>query len=326
MADIAASAETAPEHSDRTIKLPDGRLLGYAEFGDPAGMPIFGLHGTPGSRLMFCLAHPVAARLGIRLIAPERPGFGLSTYQPGRSLASYALDVADFADALGIGQFGVAGVSGGGPYAVACASLLPDRVIVLGLVSPIGPMAGAEKPASLGIGHYGAFRVAPRLPPLMGALFGVGRYAFLYAPDVIFALLLARASTGDRKILSRPEVRRNLLKGVAEGCRPGIRGSMQEMGLFGRRWNLPFEDIQAPAFLWQGMADRNVPISAALRLGELVPHCRVQRIEGAGHYWIFDNIDTVLGRLAEAARHRQSAANPAAGMASDGSGRLIAST
>lgn len=325
MADIAASAETVQARTDRSIRLPDGRLLGYADFGDPAGVPIFGLHGTPGSRLMFTLADPVAAKLGIRLIAPERPGFGLSTYQPGRSLASYALDIADFADALGIGRFGVAGVSGGGPYAVACAALLPDRVTALGLVSPVGPMAGAERPASIGFGHYGAFRLVPRLPPLMAAIFSIGRYAFLYAPDVIFALLLARASPWDWNILSRPEVRRNLVQGVAEGCRPGIRASTQEMGIFARPWNLPFGDIQAPAFLWQGMADRNVPVSAALRLGELVPDCHVQRIEGAGHYWIFDNIETVLAPLAEAARRHIDAA-PAAVSASDESGRLIAST
>jgi pimeloyl-ACP methyl ester carboxylesterase len=275
---------------------------------------------------MFCLAHSAAANLGIRLIAPERPGFGLSTYQPGRSLASYALDIADLADALGVGRFGVAGVSGGAPYAVACAALLPDRVTALGLVSPVGPVAGAEKPAALGIGHYGAFRVLPRLPPLMGAILGIGRFAFLHAQDAIFALLLARASSWDRKILSRPEVRRNLLQGVAEGCRPGIGGSMQEMGIFSRPWSLPFEDIQAPAFLWQGMADRNVPVSAALRLGELVPNAQVQRIEGAGHYWIFDNIEAVLAPLAEAARHHERVADPVAALASDGAGRLTAST
>ena len=298
--DMPDAASPTEPRSDLTVTLPDGRLLGYAEYGAPSGAPIFGFHGTPGSRLMFSLAHPVALDLGIRLIAPERPGFGISTYQPGRTLASYAIDIADFADALGIGQFAVAGVSGGGPYAAACAALLADRVSALGLVSPVGPMAGAEKPASIGKGHYFAFRVTPRLPPLLAAVFSIGRYAFLYAPNAIYGFILGRASPSDWKILSRGEVRRNLLRGVAEGCRPGIGAGMQEMGLFSRPWNVPFQAIKAPAFHWQGMADRNVSIAASLCLAELVPNCRTRRIENAGHYWIFDNIAEVLQTLAEA--------------------------
>jgi pimeloyl-ACP methyl ester carboxylesterase len=321
MSDIASSAES---HSDLTVTLPDGRRLGYAEYGDPSGVAVFGFHGTPGSRLMFRLAHQAALKLGIRLIAPERPGFGISTHQPGRTLASYALDIADFADALAIARFAVAGVSGGGPYAVACAAFLPDRVTALGLVSPVGPMAGPEKPASIGKGHYFAFRVTPRVPPLLAAAFGLGRYAFLYAPNAIYGFILGRASPSDWAILSRREVRRNLLQGVAEGCRPGIGAGIQEMGIFSRPWNIPFEEIEAPAFLWQGMADRNVSIAASLRLGQLVPNCQTRRIENAGHYWIFDNIEEVLRTLAAAARESAVAASPLPVIASASPGQLIA--
>jgi pimeloyl-ACP methyl ester carboxylesterase len=303
----------AAPRPDLTVTLPDGRLLGYAEYGDPTGVPIFGLHGTPGSRLMFGLAHPIALELGIRLVAPERPGFGISTYQPGRTLASYAFDIADFADALGIQRFAVAGISGGGPYATACAAFLPDRVSALGLVSPVGPMAGEEKPPSIGKGHYFAFRVTPRMPPLLAAAFVFGRYAFLYAPNAIYGFIMGRASPSDWKILSRGEVRRNLLQGVAEGCRPGIGAGMQEMGIFSRPWNVPFQAITAPTFLWQGMADRNVSVAASLSLAELVPNCRTRRIENAGHYWIFDNIAEVLQTLAGAAGGRTVAAGASSG-------------
>lgn len=304
------AAEPDEPLSNSTVTLPDGRLLGYAEYGDPLGIPMFGLHGTPGSRLMLRVAHSVALKLGIRLLAPERPGFGISTYQPGRTLASYALDLADFADALAIDRFAVTGVSGGGPYAAACAALLPERVTALGLISPVGPMAGAERPPSIGAGHYFVFRVTPRIPPLLAAIFGIGRYAFLYAPDVIYGFIMGRSSASDRTILSRSEVRRNLLQGVAEGFRPGIAAGMQEMGIFSRPWNIPFEEIQAPAFLWQGMTDRNVPVAASLRLGELVPNCRTRRIANAGHYWIFDNIEDVLQTLAAAARESAVTASP----------------
>ncbi len=298
------TASPPANRMDLTIALPDGRVLGYAEYGDPDGVPIIGMHGTPGSRRMFEIANDAAAALNIRLLAPERPGFGISSYHSGRDLRSYAQDIAAFADALGISRFAVAGVSGGGPYAAACAAFLPERVTALGLVSPIGPMAGKEKPPSIGPGHAFAFRYGPRMKPLMALIFSVGRLAFLHAPNLIFGFILSRAAPSDWAVLSRREIRRNLIRGVAEGCRPGIGASLQEMRLFSRPWDVPLEKIEAPAFLWQGLSDRNVPVSAALRLGELIKGCRVTRIANAGHYWIFDNVPLVLATLADAYKSR----------------------
>ncbi len=292
-----ASAEPA-----QTIRLRDGRLLGYAEYGDPHGLPVFGFHGTPGSRLMFRLADAPARETGIRLIAPERPGFGASSYQRGRTLASYAADVAALADRLDIPRFAVAGISGGGPYAAACAALLPDRVTALGLISSVGPLAGPDSAAHIGPGHYAMFRLFPRMPGLLWPFFTVGRAAFLHAPLGIYGFLMSRAAPSDWKILARPEVRRNLLQGVAEGMRPGVAAGLQEMKLFSRPWNIPLDAIRAPSILWQGTADRNVPPSAAFRLGALIPGCEVHRIDCGGHYWIFDNIRPVLQRIAAAAR------------------------
>lgn len=287
---------------DHTVTLPGGRRLGYAEYGASGGLPLIGFHGTPGSRFMFRLAHQPAANLGLRLIAPERPGFGLSTYHRGHTLRTYAADIAAFADALGISRFAAAGVSGGAPYAAACAALLPERVTALALVSPVGPMAGKERPRGIGPGHYFAFRIAPRMMPLLAGVFAIGRAAFLYTPGAMMGFIVGRSTPSDWKILTRREVRRNLLQGVSEGMRPGIRGALSEMRLFSRAWDIPFGNIRAPAFLWQGTSDRNVPAAAAFRLGELIPSCRVTRVEKGGHYWIFDNIETVLGTVADAVR------------------------
>jgi pimeloyl-ACP methyl ester carboxylesterase len=294
------SAQLPPDA--RIVTLPDGRRMGYAEYGDPAGLPVFGLHGTPGSRLMFRIADGPARECGVRLIAPERPGFGISSYHRGRSLASYARDIAAFADTLAIERFAVAGVSGGGPYAAACAALLPERVTALALVSPVGPVCPGEGAERIGPGHHVMFRVSPRVPPLLWPFFTMGRYAFLYAPLSIYGFLLSRAAPSDWRILSRGDVRRNLLQGVAEGVRPGVRAGLQEMRLFSLPWDIPFKSIRAPSILWQGTADRNVPPSAAFKLGELIPGCEVHAVKGAGHYWIFDNMQLVLRRLAVAMR------------------------
>jgi len=96
------------------LRLPDGRRVGYAEYGDPDGLPVFALHGTPGSRFMFALTNEGAQERGLRLIAPERPGYGLSEFRHADSLGDIAADVVALADALGIGRCAIIGVSGGG--------------------------------------------------------------------------------------------------------------------------------------------------------------------------------------------------------------------
>jgi pimeloyl-ACP methyl ester carboxylesterase len=276
-------------------------MLGYAEYGVPGGLPVFGFHGTPGSRLMFRIAHEAAVEANIRLIAPERPGFGISSRHPGRSLKSYAADIAELAELLDMDRFAVAGVSGGGPYAAACAALLKERITALALISPIGPVCGSDKPDRIGRGHFFAFRIMPRIPPLSALVCGIGRAAFLYIPKLMYAFILSRASSTDWRVLSRPDVRRNLLAGVAEGCRPGVRTTMQELAIFSRPWNVPYEEITAPAILWQGLSDRNISVPAAIRLGELIPHCQVELVPDAGHYWIFDNMKKVLCKITSTA-------------------------
>ena len=147
---------------DRHIVLSGGRKLGYSEYGAPRGLPILGFHGTPGSRFMFRLVHEPARRLGIRIIAPERPGFGLSTFQRNRTLADWASDIAELADHLGLQHFGVAGISGGGPYAVACAALLPTRVTAAALMGPVGPLLPPGRP---GNNRHDAVYSFPRAAP-----------------------------------------------------------------------------------------------------------------------------------------------------------------
>ncbi len=287
-------AKAAAITEDRHIILPDGRKLSYSEYGAARGVPIFGFHGTPGSRFMFRLVHKPACRLGIRVIAPERPGFGLSTYQRHRTLAGWAGDVAVLAGQLGLRHFGVAGISGGGPYAAACAALMPDRVTATALISPMGPVRPPEGPKTIGTARYVTFRLLPRVTPAMTGAFSIGRFLFLNAPDSMYGFILRRACASDRRILNRPDIQRNLLDGVSEGLRPGIRGVIQEMRIFCQPWDLPFSAIGAPVMMWQGALDSNVPVPASLRLAELIPGCELHVIEGAGHYWIFEHIEEVL--------------------------------
>jgi pimeloyl-ACP methyl ester carboxylesterase len=282
---------------DRHVVLSDGRKLGYSEYGAQRGLPLLGFHGTPGSRFMFRLVHEPARRLGMRIIAPERPGFGLSTFQRNRTLRDWANDVAEFANLLGINNFGVAGISGGGPYAAACAALLPSRVTAAALINPVGPMCPPEGPEEIGSTRFVLFRVLPRVTLAMKGFFALWRVLFLNAPDSMYDFLKNQACEPDQRILHQPEIRRNFLDGVSEGLRPGVRGLMQEMRIFSGPWNLPFDAVKAPVLLWQGTQDRNVPLLASLHLASLIPGCELRPVEGAGHYWIFEQIEEVLNAI-----------------------------
>ncbi len=126
---------------DGVLRLPDGRQLGYAEYGHPEGELILGFHGVPGTRLMYRPMAAEALRLGLRLVAPDRPGFGLSPPKAGRGLADWLDDVGQLVRHLDARRFSLIGISGGAPFAVATAAHFGERVAALGLIGPIGPVA-----------------------------------------------------------------------------------------------------------------------------------------------------------------------------------------
>jgi len=129
------------ERSNKQIKLKDGRMLGYAEYGAPEGKPVFYFHGFPGSRLdwPFSDADDSATQLNARIIAVDRPGMGLSDFKRGREIRDWPDDVAEVSDMLQLDRFAVLGISGGGPYAASCAYKIPERLTAMAIVSGMGP-------------------------------------------------------------------------------------------------------------------------------------------------------------------------------------------
>ena len=139
------SSDSFRPFRDATVTLPDGRAMAYAEFGAPDGRPVFWFHGTPGGRWQIPPDAPDAARQrGLRLIGIDRPGTGGSSHDPQRTLLSWARDLERVADALGIEQFAVIGLSGGGPYVLACAHELADRMGVGVSLGGVGPTVGSD--------------------------------------------------------------------------------------------------------------------------------------------------------------------------------------
>ncbi len=292
------------------LSLPDGRVLAWAEYGDPAGRPVFHFHGVPGCRLE---RHPdgsIARDLGIRLIVPDRPGMGRSTPQPGRSLLDWPDDVAALADHLGVDRFHAIGVSGGCPYTLACAYRLRDRLHAVALVSGIGPIAtvaGATR-GMIPLERL-ALAVARYAPWVLGVPFGLVAKRVKCDHEWRLKKRVMRVPSADDELAASPEIQRVFREIFREATRQGGRSIAHEAHLLASPW--PFDpaalDASLPMFLWHGEADTIVPVSSGRYLAGVLPNCRATFLPGEGHYLVFPRFHEILATLTgDAARGLQS--------------------
>ncbi|NDY42363.1 alpha/beta hydrolase [Dissulfurirhabdus thermomarina] len=289
-------------HRCRCIPLPDGRRIGAAEYGDPAGRPVFYFHGFPGSRIEARLAHEAAARAGIRLVALDRPGYGASDPQPGRTLHDWAEDVARCADALGLSRFAVLGLSGGGPYAAAVAAALPGRVRAAGLLSPLGPAHLPELARAMRRHQRLGFAAARRAPGLTAALAVPVVAVTKRFERAAFALMAAALPPPDRAVLRGTPAAGILLASFREAVRPGAAGLASDLAIYARPWGLDPGKIRVPALVWHGGADRTVPPAMGRHLAAAIPGCRARLFPGEGHFSLaVRHMDEILADLAAAA-------------------------
>lgn len=274
---------------DQQITLGDGRALGFSEYGHPQGQPVFFFHGWPSSRLEAEMLAATAQKQQIRLIAADRPGFGLSSFQPGRQLIDWPADVVELADALELDRFAVLGVSGGGPFAAACALKIPQRLRAAGIVSGIGPF---DAPGALN-----------KMRPLNRRLALIGRWApWLFRlvawpsvralrrdPEGYFARAMADMPDPDRATLAQDEIRLCLQRAGQEAFRSGSRGAALENALTARPWGFRLQDIATEVHLWHGELDRNVPVAMARTVASTIPNCQARFYEKEGHASLLAN-------------------------------------
>jgi pimeloyl-ACP methyl ester carboxylesterase len=282
---------------DRYQRLPGGRRLAYREYGDAAGRPLFFFHGFPGSRVSGQVLDKPARERGIRVVAPDRPGMGRSTFQPGRTMLDWPNDVAALADGLGIGSFAVAGLSGGGPYAAACAWKLPERVTVAGIVSGVGPFDHEEATEGMSRQNRFLFGAAKRVPPVGAAAMAMmGFFARRFRGTLPEGMKRAMPPA-DRAILEDPEVVRLFGEDARAAFERGSKGASHELGVYTRPWGFPLTEIHVPVVLWQGTDDRNVPVAMGRYQAGQIPGCDARFIEGAGHLWVIPHAAEVLDAL-----------------------------
>jgi len=283
------------EGPDRTIQLSDGRRLSYAEFGDRAGAPVMYFHGWPGARVEGRLGDDAAKVSRVRLIAIDRPGMGLSTFQPSRELVDWPDDVVEVAASLGLNRFAVLGISGGGPYAAACAWKLPDRLTCAGIVSSLAPFDVPGAISSMGRRNRLTFQLVQRLNFLRRILMARVAWSVSRRPERILESGVTAAA--DKKYLGRANVRKILEQSLREAFRAGSRGPAWEMGLYTQPWGFRLEEIRMPVRLWHGEDDVNAPISMGRYLATTIPGCRATFYPGEAHLHFVDRLAEILTAL-----------------------------
>lgn len=308
-----------PPRIEGAIVLPDGRKLGFAEFGAAHGKPVFWFHGTPGARRQI----PPEARLaaqerGVRLIGIDRPGVGDSTPHLYPSFRTWARDVAGAADCLGLGRFGLIGLSGGGPYVLACAHALPERVVagaVLGGVAPaLGPEAASGGAVSLAVPFTPLFNT---LHEPLGVLLTALVWALRPVSSPAFNLVARLFPPGDRAVFARPEMKAVFIDDIMNGSRWGLRAPIYDLLLFCRPWGFRLRDIRVPIRFWHGDSDHLVPLEHARHQARLVPNSRLYVRHGESHLGGLgaaeEVLDAILSLWPESGNEITRTAEPQAG-------------
>jgi pimeloyl-ACP methyl ester carboxylesterase len=286
---------------DETLLLGDGRRLGYAQYGRPDGEPLFYFHGHPGSRLEARFAQPAAAEAGLRVIALDRPGYGLSDYQPDRAITDWPADVAEAADLLRLPRFSVAGASGGGPYALACAWRLPGRVTGAAVISGVGPYQVPGITRGMRWQNQVGFRWGARWPAMARALMRSMHRNIARRPARTIEALARAMSPVDAAIVRRPDVRDILIGDITEAFRQGSQGAAWDMMLLGRPWGFSLREIEPEVHLWQGEADVLVPPAMGRYQAAQIPHCHARMLPGEGHLLIIDHMPDLIEAFRRAA-------------------------
>jgi len=285
----------------RQAQFKDGRKLAFAETGDPAGKPVFFFHSLPGCRLYSHPDRALTASLGVRLIRLDRPGFGLSDRQPGRTLLHWPDDVKALADLLRIDQFAVLGHAAGGPYAAACAYKLPRRVTKAAIVAGLPPLAAPNELAQVSMPMQCLCGLVQKLPCLLKpALQLLWRYSQRRRDPRDFVQTMLRSfPEPDRRLFQeQPALLEMLAANLEELQASGkVDGYVAELLILARAWGFRFDEIVVPVSLWWGEEERAIPVQTARKIASALPDCELHVIPNAGHYVIFSHWQAILTDL-----------------------------
>ena len=281
-----------------SVKLSDGRSLSFARFGDPSGKPVFYFHGFPGSRLEPQSNHDAFLKAGIQLLALDRPGIGHSTRKNKRKLLDWPDDVVEVAKILKLEKFSILGVSGGGPYALACARAIPGYLNKVTVACGLGPIDAPNATSGMMLSNRVLFRYGKFFPPVLHLSTFLMVRQLSSKPAKGLKKFVEGLPEPDRLVLSKTAAQDFVAASAVEGVRQGSGPLLEEIGIYSRSWGFKLEDLNVPVSLFQGEVDIDVPASMARHQASLIPDCEINLYPNDGHFSLLVNhIDEIIASL-----------------------------
>lgn len=268
--------------------------IGLWRFGHRGGWPLIWCHGGLSCGADAALLDAAARRHGADVIAIDRPGIGRSSPKHVATVASWSSVVGQVADGLHLNEFAVAGWSAGGPYALACAAAMPERVRQAATLAGMAPLDGFRDVARLGLwADVVLIPAASRQPRLASALLRLARML----PDRFFRWeVLRSAGTRDREALQ--DRVSDLVIAVREATKAGVYGTVDDYRRFGGPWGLDLDTINQHVTIWHGRQDTLAPLSHAERLHNALNNSTLRIVASTGHYLPAVIADQVIAELA----------------------------
>ena len=274
----------------------DGSVIAVGVVGEPDAVPVLLCHGLADSRLS---AHPLAQtarELGLRVMAPDRPGTGRTDPRRLHRVADWAQDAALVLDRLQVDSAALLGISAGGPFAAACAAALPGRVRSLTLISPLGPPGWPTH--GMAPGERMSLEISRRAPAFGGWF--LGRLAALARtnPRLFLAVATSELPDADRRAMDEPGTRDAFVASYTEAFRRGSQGVAQDLRVLSQPWGFELGTIAVPTSIHHGDADTTVPLQHARLYAEAIPGARLHLHPGHGHFSILGAAREMLAPLA----------------------------
>jgi len=294
---------TTPRRKPETkyVQVGNERQIAYCEYGDPQGKPVFYFHGTPGSRYEPLFGDQAGKEYGYRIIALDRPGIGRSDYVKERKLLDWPQDVQEVAQQLGVSRFGVMGLSGGGPYALACSYAIPERLEFSVAMGSWGPVAAEPKlwNKMAPLDRFFA-KLSKKATWTFYVPFAVMGYAARWmAPQGFIKLLESSMSAADKQLVADEAIARFFADDVAEGFRQGVRGPADDAIILYGEWGFEVEEIEMEVYLFHGEDDRFAPYRYAVYFDKKIPKTKLYGYPGEGHLFLVRLFDEVFKQVSQ---------------------------
>lgn len=268
--------------------LKDGRKLAYEDYGDANGRPVLLLHGTPGSRLWSSGSFDDAGSNGIRIITNERPGYGLTDPSLKASLEGFMNDLKELLGILQLDKFSVVSVSGGSPFALACAYYLPKRLQNVYIVAGIAPPEASKE--GMDINNRIGFWLLKHARPVYRYLANQSRNLVIQHPEKYLKYIRHSLPEEDVRLLEDPQVVTDLILHLTEAYRNGIKGIEYDSTIISNSWGFELKDIKVKVKLWHGRNDTLSPCSMAQFMSSGISDSELRIFENAGHLILDDKV------------------------------------